>query len=160
MKYLLRALKYFVYICLLCGIVLTILVLMHAVSSDINVMFDQGWVSVGKIALMFAAVAAIYPLFGYKKSTASAPGEYSELRDGVVRCMEERGYTLESEAGETMTFRSRSVANRIFRMGEDRITVSKCFGGFEVEGLSRDIVRIVYALQYKLRDSSLDNNSQ
>jgi len=51
-----------------------------------------------------------------------------------------------------MTFRSKSLANRIFRMGEDRITITKSLGGFEVEGLSRDIVRIVFALEYKLRD--------
>ena len=66
--------------------------------------------------------------------------------------MEERGYTLESENDGTMTFRSRSVLNRIFRLGEDRVTVTKTLGGFEVEGLARDIVRIVFALEYKLRD--------
>lgn len=162
MKYLLRALKYFVYICLLVTLILIVLVLMHAVSSDINVMFDQGWVSVGKIALMFAAVAAVYPLFGYKKQMAHVLGDLSDYRDDVVRCMEERGYALELESGDTMTFRSRSIANRIFRMGEDRITIEKTLGGFEVEGLSRDIVRIVYALEYKLRDpegSQIDHKS-
>lgn len=159
MKYFLRAFKQFAYICILCSLVLLVLVLLHVVSPDINVMFDQGWVSVGKIALMFAAICAFYPLFGYKKTNVGAPGEYSELRDAVVECMEERGYTLESEAGETMTFRSRSAVNRFFRMGEDRITVSKSFEGFEVEGLSRDIIRIVYAIRYKLREK-IDNNSQ
>ena len=152
MKYLLRAVKYFVYICLLVTFLLLILVLVKAVSPDINVMFDQGWVSVGKVALMFAAVAAFYPLFGYKKQMAHVLGDLSDYRDDVVRCMEERGYRLEAESGEAMTFRSKSLANRIFRMGEDRITVTKSLGGFEVEGLSRDIVRIVFALEYKLRD--------
>ena len=89
-------------------------------------------------------------------------GDLADYRDDVVRCMEERGYALESESGDTMTFRSRSIANRIFRMGEDRITIEKTLGGFEVEGLSRDIVRIVYALEYKLRDpegSQIDHKS-
>jgi hypothetical protein len=152
MKYLVRAVKYFVSICLLATIILLVLVMMHAVSSDINVMFQQGWVSVGKIALMFAAVSAIYPLVGYKKQMAHVLGDLSDLRGSVVKCMEERGYKLESEDGDKMTFRSRSVLHRIFRLGEDRITIRKELGGFEVEGLSRDIVRVAYALEYKLRD--------
>ena len=152
MRYLIRAVKYFVFICLFVAFILLILALIGAVSSDIDVMFDQGWVSVGKIALMFAVVAAIYPRFGYKTQLAHVLGELDGLRGDVIRVMEERGYTLESENDGTMTFRSRSVLNRIFRLGEDRVTVTKTLGGFEVEGLARDIVRIVFALEYKLRD--------
>ena len=50
MKYLVSAVKYFIFICLFVAFVLLILVLIGAVSSDIDVMFDQGWVSVAKIA--------------------------------------------------------------------------------------------------------------
>ena len=66
--------------------------------------------------------------------------------------MEERGYRLESEDGETMKFRSRAVLNRIVRVWEDRITITKTLGGFEVEGLSRDVARIVPALEYRFRN--------
>ncbi len=150
MKYLVRAVKYFIFICLFVAFVLLLLVLIGAVSSDIDVMFDQGWVSVAKIAAMFAVVAAIYPRFGYRRQMAHVLGELDGLRDGVVKCMEERGYVLESEDGETMTFRSRSTLNRIFRLGEDRITVTKTLGGFEVEGLARDIIRVAFAIENKL----------
>ena len=152
MKYIVRAVKYFIYICVLVTIILLVLVLTHFVSSDINVMFKEGWRSVAKILLVFAGIAAIYPLFGYRKLLAGVLGELGGLRDGVVRCMEERGYRLESEDSETMTFRSRSVLNRIFRVWEDRITVTKTLGGFEVEGLSRDVARIVPALEYRFRN--------
>lgn len=152
MKYIVRAVKYFIYICVLVTIILLVLVLTHFVSSDINVMFKEGWRSVAKILLVFAGIAAIYPLFGYRKLLAGVLGELGGLRDGVVKCMEERGYRLESEDSETMTFRSRSVLNRIFRVWEDRITVTKTLGGFEVEGLSRDVARIVPALEYRFRN--------
>lgn len=152
MKYIVRAVKYFIYICVLVTIILLVLVLTHFVSSDINVMFKEGWRSVAKILLVFAGIAAIYPLFGYRKLLAGVLGELAGLRDGVVKCMEERGYRLESEDSETMTFRSRSVLNRIFRVWEDRITVTKTLGGFEVEGLSRDVARIVPALEYRFRN--------
>ena len=152
MKYIVRAVKYFIYICVLVTIILSVLVLAHFVSSDINVMFKEGWKSVAKIALVFAGIAAIYPLFGYRKLLAGVLGELGGLHDGVVKCMEERGYRLESEDGETMKFRSRSVLNRIFRVWEDRITITKTLGGFEVEGLSRDVARIVPALEYRFRN--------
>jgi hypothetical protein len=152
MKYIVRAVKYFIYICILVSIILLVMVLLHFVSSDINVMFKEGWKSVGKIALVFAGIAAIYPLFGYRRLLAGVLGELDGLRDGVVKCMEERGYRLESEDGDTMTFRSRSALNRIFRVWEDRITVTKTLGGFDVEGLSRDVARIVPALEYRFRN--------
>ena len=152
MKYIVRAVKYFIYICVLVTIILLVLVLTHFVSSDINVMFKEGWRSVAKILVVFAGIAAIYPLFGYRKLLAGVLGELGGLRDGIVKCMEERGYRLESEDSETMTFRSRSVLNRIFRVWEDRITVTKTLGGFEVEGLSRDVARIVPALEYRFRN--------
>lgn len=152
MKYLARAVKYFLYISAVCVLALTILVLIKAVSPDINVMFKGGWKSVGIIAGMFAAVAAIYPIFGFGKRQVSVLGDYADLRDSVVECMESRGYRLESENDERLTFRSRSVITRILRMCEDRITLEKVLGGFQIEGLTREIGRLVYALEYKFRN--------
>ena len=43
MKYIVRALKYFVYISLIVTIILAVLVALKLVSSDINVMFRNGW---------------------------------------------------------------------------------------------------------------------
>ena len=152
MKYLVRAVKYFLYICSICAIALIILVLIKAVSPDINVMFRNGWKSVEIIAGMFAAVAPIYPLFGFGKRQVSVLGDYADLRGPVVEFMESRGYKLESENEEKMTFRSRSVVSRILRMCEDRITLEKVLGGFRMEGLSREIGRLVYGLEYKFRN--------
>ena len=50
-----------------------------------------------------------------------------------------------------MTFRSGSTWHRIVTFGEDRITVTPEFGGYGVEGLGRDIVRIISGLEFKLR---------
>ena len=151
MKYIVRAVKYFISVCVLAALIILVLVLLGYVSSDVDVMFQQGWKSIGYIAIMFAVVSAIYPRFGYKKRLAGALGDFADLRPGVVSYMEEHGYVLESEDEEKMTFRSRSVLNRIFRVWEDRVTIEKTLGGFEVEGLTRDVYRIVYGLEYKLR---------
>ena len=46
MKYIVRALKYFAYITLLMVLLLAVLVALGMVSSDVDVMFRNGWKSV------------------------------------------------------------------------------------------------------------------
>ena len=74
----------------------------------------------------------------------------------MIDYMENRGYRLESENGENMTFRNRSLLNRITRMMEDRITFTRTLGGFELEGLRKDTIRVIYGLENALRNSSDD----
>ena len=154
MKYIVRAVKYFFYFSILLIIILTVLVLAHVVDGNVETMFRDGYNSLWQIGLMFAAVSAIYPVFGFVKKEAVIPGEYSEIRDDVVKFMESRGYRLERENGENLTFRSRSIFNRISRMMEDRITFTRSLGGFELEGLRKDTIRIIYGLENAMRRSS------
>ncbi len=154
MKYIVRAVKYFFYFSILLIIILTVLVLAHVVDGNMETMFRDGYNSLWQIGLMFAAVSAIYPVFGFVKKVAVLPGEYSEIRDDVVKFMESRGYRLESENGENLTFRSRSILNRISRMMEDRITFTRSLGGFELEGLRKDTIRLIYGLENAMRRSS------
>ena len=148
MKYIVRALKYFVQITIIMSLIIVALMLTGLISKAINIAFRQGWTSVLYILGMFALVAAVYPRFGYATRHVTAAGEYTELRDGVIRIMEERGYSLEKEADGVMSFRSRSPWIRAARMWEDRVTITHELGGWSVEGLNKDILRIVNALQY------------
>ena len=149
MKYIVRAIKYFFYFSILLIIILSVLVLAHVVDGNIETMFRNGYNSLWQIGLMFAAVAAVYPVFGFVKKEAVIPGEYAEIRKGVIDYMENHGYRLESEKGENMTF-------RITRMMEDRITFTRTLGGFELEGLRKDTIRVIYGLENALRNSSDD----
>ena len=152
MKYIVRALKYFVYISLIVTAIMLILVALKLVSPDVNVMFREGWGSILKIAVMFLAVSAIYPKFGYAKRGVRITGSYSEIRDGVVAFMEERGYELETEEGENMTFRLRNKFNRAARTWEDRITLTRELAGFYMEGISKDVARLASGLEFKFRN--------
>ena len=152
MKYIIRALKYFVYISLIVTLILAVLVGLKLVSSDINVMFRNGWRSVLQIELMFLAVSFIYPRFGYTKRGVRVPGSYSEIRDKVVSFMEERGYELETEEGENLTFRLRNRFNRATRTWEDRITLTRELAGFYMEGISKDVARLASAMEFKFQN--------
>ena len=150
-KYIIRAVKYFFYFTILLIIILAVLILAHVVDGNIETMFKDGYDSLWQIALMFAAVSAIYPVFGFVKKDAIVPGEYSEIRSKVISFMESRGYRLEKEDGENMTFRNRSILNRLSRMCEDRITFTRTPGGFTLEGLRKDTIRLIYGLENAMR---------
>ena len=151
MKYFVRAVKYFFYFTILFAVIMAALVFIGAVPSDVGKMFRDGYKSLWQIALLFAFVAAFYPRFGFIKRSAMIKGEYSDIRGGIIEYMEARGYRLESENGENLTFRLRSKFSAIAKMLEDRITMTRELGGFEVEGLTKEVVRIVGGLEYKFR---------
>lgn len=155
MKYLTRALKYFIYVSVMVTLILLALVALKLVSPDVNIMFRNGWSSVIMIALAFLAISAIYPKFGYTRRGVIVPGEYSEIRKGVIDFMESHGYQLENEDGENLTFRLRNKFNRLTRTWEDRITLTREMAGFYMEGLSRDVSRLVPGLEYKFRNPEI-----
>ena len=152
MRYVIRAVKYFIQVSLTMTVILLILMAAGLISTDINVAFQNGWRSVGIIAILFGVVSGIYPVFGYSKRTVDAKGAPEEHRSDIIGIMEERGYKLEKEADDgSMYFLLRSIPARIFRLWEDRVSITPVLGGFTVEGLTRDITRIAGNLNYKLK---------
>ena len=116
--------------------------------------------SVWQIAILFAVISLFYPLSGFMKKEVFIPGAYPDIRDGIIRCMESKGYVLETEEGENMTFRLRSKALRALKMFEDRITLTRTPTGFQAEGLRKIVIRIAGALEYAFRDGRQDDYSK
>lgn len=152
MKYIVRVIKYFIYVCVLMTLILWILSLLHIVEGNVETMFRDGYKSIGYIALMFLAVSSLYPRFGFTKRGTVIQGAYSEIRGGVINYMESKGYRLESEEDENLTFRLRSPLARLTRMLEDRITMSRELPGYTIEGPTKDVVRISYGLENAFKD--------
>jgi len=152
MKYFVRVIKYFVYITVIVTLILTTLVLLKLVSPDINVMFRNGYNSIWQIALAFLGVSAFYPRFGYTNRGVILPGEPAEIRRGIKEYMLDRGYELETENGDDMTFRLISKFKRAAKMWEDRITFSRYLSGYYIEGITKEVTRIASSLEYKYRN--------
>lgn len=151
MRYLIRAVKYFFYFLILLVVIMAVMVAIGAVEADINTMFRNGTQSLWQIAAMLVVFGAIYPFFGFTKKETIVPGEYSEIREGVIMYMLSRGYYLEKEEGENMFFRASGPLNRTFRMFEDRISMTRSFTGFTMEGLRKDVMRLSMGLEHKFR---------
>jgi len=153
MKYIIRSLKYFCYLIILLTLIILALVLTGFVEADLSKMFVNGYDSLWQIALIMLAFALIYPRFGFSKRTAHLYGSPEELRPDVMKVMEGLGYALESERDGTFSFRRRSGLSRALKMWEDRITVSPTGAGLEVDGLTRDLARIVSGLEATREDA-------
>ena len=135
MTYLRRAFKYLLQICILFVVIIGALMLTGFIDRDVSVAFQQGWTSIGYIAAMFALVSLAYPHFGYGKRTIHAQGDPAEYWARIDAAMASRGYD---------TFM------RVMRLWEDSITIEPVLGGFQAEGLVRDLARIVSAIDHKI----------
>ena len=147
MKYIIRALKYFCYLIIFLTLIILALVLTGFVEADLSKMFVNGYNSLWQIALIMLVFALLYPRLGYGTRTAHIFGSPEELRGDVVSVMERLGYRLEKEDGTGWTFRRRSPVSRALKMWEDRITLSVTGAGVKAEGLTRDLARVISALE-------------
>ena len=150
MKYLIRSLKYFFYFSIMCTAIVTILVLIGAVEGDINSIFEEGYKSVGKIAIFFAFVAAVYPKFGFIARNISSDRTWQEIRQEVIEYMKDRSYVLENENGDVVTFRFKTGVGRLSKMYEDRLTLTKTEEGYMLAGLRKDVMRLAMGLEHRL----------
>ena len=76
--------------------------------------------------------------------------------DGIVEALKLRGYVLESEADGVLKLHLSSPVNRAFRFWEDTITLTPVLEGWEAEGLSRDLVRVVSSIEQYFRNHGQD----
>jgi len=151
MTYIRRAVKYFIQICLIFILIIGALMAFGFVSKDVAVAFQKGWTSIAYIAALFAAMSAAYPAFGYGKRKIHAQGDPAEHRAAILEAMEARGYSLEKELPEGgYRFRLSSGVARAARIWEDAVTVQPVLGGFQAEGLVRDLSRVVMAIDHKI----------
>ncbi len=147
MKYLRRAVKYFLYLVVILVLIMTALVAFKVVEGNIETLFVNGYDSIWQIALCLAALSALYPRFGYSTRVAHIQGSDEEIIPGVIRKMEALGYQLETREGPDMTFRRRSGLSRALKVWEDRLTFTRAISGYDIEGLTRDMVRVVSLLE-------------
>lgn len=153
-RYIIRALKYFVYLSVILFAIITVLVAFGLVEKNIDSMFVNGKDSLWQIALIIAAFSAVYPRIGYSRRELTVPGEPSGVEAEIVRYMKERKYDLTSRSAGTMVFRKTNALVRTVKMCEDAISFERVLQGYILEGRTKDIVRIESGLSSLLSDRS------
>ncbi len=156
-RYAIRAAKYFCWFAILFVLIISVLVFTKFVPADISQMFIHGWVSVAEIAGIVLIFSLLYPRFGYQSRKVEIEGEWPKVSERLKDFFANRGYRIETDEADKICFRSRQAGVRIARLWEDRITVTPTLGGVEVEGPSKDLARIVSALEYHFNGDGTDS---
>ncbi len=147
MKYFIRSVKFFFYFAFMTTAIILVLVFIGAAEGGIENIFEDGWNAIWKIAVIFAAIAAIYPKFKFITRGIATEAGWEQVRNQSVTYFKERGLDLETETSYQLTFRRRSVAARISRMGEDRIILSHTAEGYTLNGPSKDVTLFTTGLE-------------
>ena len=134
MRYFIRSLKTFVWFLLIFVIIVAIVVLTGMSEFNIETMFRNGYNSLWQIMALLLAIAAVYPKVSYARLFPKVNGNLSGLRVQII----------------ALIFRLKSGAARFSRRYEDRITIEQTENGLSVEGLRKDIVRIISRMEYRL----------
>ncbi|MBO8473244.1 MAG: hypothetical protein IAB81_06395 [Bacteroidetes bacterium] len=151
MRYFLRALKYFIYICILGALIVVLFTLLQGGSFDIDTLFIQGKKSIYMILGLFAVISAIYPAIGYQKRSMSFSGNWDEIKPEIISIMKERRFKVENDGGSHLTFISDGGAARFLRMYEDRITIDAAGGVMLLEGHRRNLIRVMFDIESYLQ---------
>ena len=151
MKYLVRSVKYFFYFALLTSLILYVLVFLGMADSNIANNFEGGYSAFWKMALFYAAVAAIYPKLAFINRKLYIDPSV-DINAETVRFFQDRRYVLESQTDDTLTFRVAGMGTRLVKMCEDRITITRTLDGYYMEGHRKDVLRLASSLEYKFQD--------
>ena len=154
-KYALRAVKYFLTMALLVVVVLALLNYYQFHNWNLLLSLSSGARSLLWIGLMLAGFSAIYPRFGYACRPLDVRGEAAEILPVIEEYMDAKGYKLESKTDEIVTFRIRSPFTRLMRTFEDRITFTRTHTGYTIEGLNREIVRLISGIEFKYQNRDI-----
>lgn len=147
MKYLIRSLKYFVKLCVICTGAFFVMVLANMTaltpSEAPSILFHtpQGWI------LIVAAVvlAAFYPRFGFL--TRQVDGDVAENRTQLVNAMKSAGYALVSDKDGRLTFRAANPLRRLVLLLEDTITAEQYGQWIVLDGPGKHVARVEYKLK-------------
>ena len=95
-------------------------------------------------------VAAVYPKVGFIRREVPLRRDWADIREETIGYFRDRRYILESEKGDTVTFRCKDIASRLSKMYEDRITLRITQEGYEMEGLRKDVLRLAAGWEHRL----------
>ena len=155
MRYLIRALKYLLYFAIIFFLIVGIVYLFSsqkAAGLSFVDLFKEG--SLPKIAIFFVIVSAIYPKLSFYKKELYLNGDFTKYAEMVDSVMKTLDYVPETKEAGVVTYIKKSAYARLTRMYEDRVTFEIGENPVRVEGYRKDLLRILSAINYHVRQES------
>lgn len=160
MRYLIRALKYLVYFAIIFFLIVGIVYLFSnqkAAGLSFVDLFKEG--SLPKIAIFFVIVSAIYPKLSFYKKELYLNGDFTKYAEMIDDVMKKLDYVPDIHEAGRVTYIKNSAYARLTRMYEDRVTFETADNPVKVEGYRKDLLRILSAINYRVRQESREQES-
>ncbi len=156
MKYFVRALKYFAWLCVLYVVIVWLMYWSGSLNgSPWTMMLTVLQTQRGMLMIAaFVLLAAAYPLFGFMRKHIA--GDTARNREQIVNAFRAQGFRLIDERDGEMTFRGDGFFKRMSLLFEDTIVVRNTAAGLEIDGIRRAVARIAYRLEGYIFNSKYD----
>lgn len=146
MKYLIRSLKYFVALCVLCVVLMALMILTGSsnltAEETIYLMFHSDRFVLLGVAMV--VLAAAYPRFGF--ITRRVEGDVEQHRTQINNALHTAGFRLVKEEDGGLFFRGDGLLKRLSLLFEDEISVRQYGQWIEIEGIRRGVAKAWYLL--------------
>lgn len=154
MRYIIRAIKYYIYICILCTILVLCIGFIKNTGFNPELLFKDGYYSILYCLGFLALISCFYPMLGYCKQNIVCRKDFESAKGDICSVILNKGYVLSDDKGDRLVFKSTNLYKSITKLGEDKIYVSKISGGIEIDGIRTDVVRLKISLYPVLNPSS------
>ena len=148
MKYVIRAIKYFVAFCVLyLGIVWLGLKSSNGMEHSVweSVMMTMQTTRGLMLAAAVVVLSALYPRMGFM--TRRVECDMQEEHDYLLRVFAAAGFTLKEESEGRMVFKADNILSRLVMLFEDEITVEQYGQWVDITGIRRGVAKVVYRMK-------------
>jgi hypothetical protein len=152
-KYLIRVVKYLVYMAIVFFLIITIFALTSGQKEfNYESLFRAGTGT--QLLIFYFVISFVYPLVSFIKKRAYLNRPFAEEREKVLKVFENSNYIIVAESANTITFRHKSPVTRMFRMYEDTIVVDFTDNPIVLDGMRKDVFRLARSIEYATREAS------
>lgn len=156
-RYLIRASKYFVAMCVLCAGIMALNQMAGAALNFEQTIYVMFHTPRGMLLPAVVVILALgYPKFGFVARTTA--GDITKDRELISNAFRSAGFILDKESDGVLYFRAKSPLHKLLLLGEDEITVAP-HGPEEIriEGIRRGVARVEYRLESYIRMNRYGN---
>lgn len=151
-QYLIRAVKYLIWLTLLFIVVFLLMILTGGSqvgpAESLHLLFGSSRGTIMICAIVFLAL--LYPRYGFVRREIRA--DLPTNRAAILEAFSRSGYRLTEESAAGMVFRAATGWKRALLLGEDTLRIVPTPAGFIIEGLRREAVKVEFRLKPLLRE--------
>lgn len=156
--YLIRSIKYLIWLALLFTVIFVLMIRTGTARGNAEQMLyelfhtQRGWMMI----IILMVLAFLYPRFGF--TTRRLTGNLMTDREAILAAIHRNGYSVVSESTDEWTLRASSPAKKLILMWEDRLTITQQGDELVIDGIRKEVVRLVFRLSPALEQSHADRS--